>query len=379
MFGREYEYVRAMRRSVAKSRELLNIDGQRRWRVNEDGAAEGIFVPGRCIYAQNDAYLELANPGFGVQSMVTSLALLVLLSCLLMVWVWYGLALHPLLFGRVLFLSWNEPYESAMLPLVIGGWTIMLFFVAGFVFFVYMMFVGLGARTAFFSPLRGRVRFNRKTRQVYVLRPGYCGGDKVFAWGRLEAVLKPFPARMEPKVVRYLQAQPLVLYHPPFSADDAAAVGEDVIFIESATVAYYPEGVAGLWEYIRRYMEEGPSIDVIPPNAPTSFKQVPRYLPPAYSTYCGMPSAAQCRFELEVSFYLPLYMFLAQSTCYWPRFPKAWESDSGIGEPEERPVQAGAVMTAMVYRAKGKLAKADEVDFMKRWGTAEGLNDAMAR
>lgn len=29
MFGHEYEYVRARRRSVAKARELLNIEGQR--------------------------------------------------------------------------------------------------------------------------------------------------------------------------------------------------------------------------------------------------------------------------------------------------------------------------------------------------------------
>ena len=77
--------------------------------------------------------------------------------------------------------------------------------------------------------------------------------------------------------------------------------------------------------------------------------------------------------------YLPLYMALAQSTCSWPRFPKAWESDSGIGEPEEKPVQAGAAMTAMVYRAEGRLAQADEVEFMRRWGTAEGLGEAMAR
>ncbi|MBB3009166.1 hypothetical protein [Cupriavidus alkaliphilus] len=80
-----------------------------------------------------------------------------------------------------------------------------------------------------------------------------------------------------------------------------------------------------------------------------------------------------------MSFYLPMYMALAQSTCSWARFPKDWESDSGIGEPEERPVQAGAVMTAIVYRAEGKLANSDEVEFMRRWGTAQGLDEAMAR
>ena len=41
---------------------------------------------------------------------------------------------------------------------------------------------------------------------------------------------------------------------------------------------------------------------------------------------------------------------LSQMTCSWPRFPKEWHSDSGLGEPEDRPVQTGAVMTALVYR-----------------------------
>lgn len=379
MFGREYEYMRARRKSIAKGRELLNIDGQRRWSVEQTGAAEGVFIPGRCAYAQNDAYLELANPGFSVQSFLASWALLVLLACLFILWMWYGLAVHPLVFDRIFFLGWSEAYESEMLPLLIGGWTLILFFAAGCIFFVYMMFVGLGARTAFFGPLRGRIRFNRKTRKVYVLRPRYCGGNKVFEWDRLEAIFKPFPARMEQRVVRYHQAQPLALYHPPFAEDDPAAEGEDVIFIDSATTTYYPEAVAGLWEYIRRYMEFGPSIDVIPPKAPVTFQQIPRFLPPAYSTYCGMPSAAQCRLEMDVSLYLPLYMALVQSTCFWPRFPAAWESDSGMGEPEDRPVQTGAVMTAMVYRAEGKLSQADEAQFMKHWGTEEGLQEALAR
>ncbi|UDM53393.1 hypothetical protein [Cupriavidus sp. MP-37] len=82
---------------------------------------------------------------------------------------------------------------------------------------------------------------------------------------------------------------------------------------------------------------------------------------------------------MDVSLYLPLYMALVQSTCFWPRFPTAWESDSGMGEPEDRPVQTGAVMTAMVYRAEGRLSLADEVQFMKHWGTEEGLQEALAR
>ncbi|SPA31228.1 hypothetical protein CBM2637_B110405 [Cupriavidus taiwanensis] len=51
MFGREYEWARARRRAIAKACELLNIEGQLRWHVDKTGAAEGIFIPGRCVYA----------------------------------------------------------------------------------------------------------------------------------------------------------------------------------------------------------------------------------------------------------------------------------------------------------------------------------------
>jgi len=70
---------------------------------------------------------------------------------------------------------------------------------------------------------------------------------------------------------------------------------------------------------------------------------------------------------------------MSQVTCSWPAFPKEWQSDSGVGEPEDKPVQAGAVMTALVYRAQGKLSKADEIEFLQHWGTAEAMQEAMSR
>jgi len=66
-------------------------------------------------------------------------------------------------------------------------------------------------------------------------------------------------------------------------------------------------------------------------------------------------------------------------TCSWPRFPKEWQSDSGLGEPEDRPVQTGAVMTALVYRAEGRLSPEDDVEFLTHWGTEEALTEAKAR
>ena len=73
------------------------------------------------------------------------------------------------------------------------------------------------------------------------------------------------------------------------------------------------------------------------------------------------------------------YHMLSQITCPWPVFPKEWQSDSGMGEPGDRPVQTGAVMTALVYQAQGKLSKADEIESLQHWGTAETLQEAMSR
>ncbi len=77
---------------------------------------------------------------------------------------------------------------------------------------------------------------------------------------------------------------------------------------------------------------------------------------------------------METTFHM-----LSQITCSWPRFPKEWNSDSGLGEPEDKPVQTGAVMTALVYRSEGKLSLDDEVELLTHWGTKEALDEAKTR
>ncbi|MDB5892678.1 MAG: rane protein of unknown function, partial [Rhodoferax sp.] len=113
--------------------------------------------------------------------------------------------------------------------------------------------------------------------------------------------------------------------------------------------------------------------------APSNYKNIPRYLPPDYKTYCGKPSRSQYKLEQSPGFGETTCHMISQITCCWPRFPKEWNSDSGIGEPEDRPVQTGATMTALVYRAYGRLSAEDEVELMERWGTVEALAEARAK
>ncbi|WP_244787127.1 DUF6708 domain-containing protein [Cupriavidus pauculus] len=370
MFTQEAIFHHQRGKSLQRARDRIEAEKRRNWAVNEPGPATGINVPNASIFAQNDVYLELTNPGWSSQwRMVFGLSWVIL--CIpILVWVTYGITLHPLLFNAYLLGLKRVEYvpESAVLLWI--GWLLIMPLTLVACLLAYVSLRRRGAGSAFFTYARGRVRFNRVTRKVYVLRPGYAGGSRIFDWDRLVALIADTRSiRNKPLADRYL-----VLYHraraeEPTDQEDAIYVGDDLLD---------EEGVAALWEYIRLFMEEGPSVDAIPPKAPASYRKIPRDLPPVYTTYCGMPDRDQYKLERRPGMMETTYHMISQMTCTWPRFPAAWHSDSGVGEPEDRPVQAGAVMTAMVYRAKGKLSKADEVEFLRRWGTKEALAEAMA-
>lgn len=376
MFVMEDSWMRVIRKSRAKALDSFNVNGQRQWKVNERCDADGVGIPGRCVFAQNDAYLEVCNPGWKEQRIVMFGLLGMTAFNLFIIWMWYGFAVHPLLFDKFIMISHVVDYkhgdETAYLWF---GW-LLLFPLAGIcAFMIFAGFYYMGGRTLFFTYARGRIRFNRITRKVYVLRPSYCGGNKVFDWDRLVALCDLSGGGSKSTI------KALALYYPPLSASDqpvnGPAQGEDCIFVGGALPSY--SAAASFWEYIRRYMQDGPTVDKIPPNASANYKHVPRFVPADYGTYCGMPSYAQYRLEVRPGFMEATFHMLSQMTCSWPKFPREWGSDSGLGEPEDRPVQTGATMTALVYRAKKKLSAVDEVELLTHWGTPEALAEAKSR
>ena len=381
MFPNEHVYQRARKRSVEEGRKCVQADGEKKlWRPGEACDADSIILPGRCIYAQNDSYLELCNSGWERQWKAGIGTVFVVLPCLLIFWVFYGLALHPLLFGKLIIFYGELTYKSEMAPLLWLGWMLLFPLSLGCCVLLWLWFDIMGVHTCFFTFARGRIRFNRITRKVYLLRPKGCGGNAVFDWDRLCAIVDMdgydllAKKNAPPGKAAYYS---LILYHPPFDPVDPQAKGEDAIFVGPTLPMQHQ--AAPLWEYIRRYMEIGPTVDEIPESASSRSKQIPRYIPQGYSTFCGKPSVRQYKLEQRPGFMETTYHMLSQVTCSWPTFPKEWQSDSGMGEPEDRPVQTGAVMTALVYRAKGKLSKADEVELLTHWGTAEALAEAKAR
>lgn len=375
MFVSEYEYALANTKSAEDGRGIINAAHQRHFPPGEASLAEGVGIPGRCIFAQNDAYLELCNPGFEDQWKSCIGTIFVVFPSLFIILGWYGLAVHPLLFQN--FYLWGKilPYNDQGQNILIWfGWLLAFPLSLGCLLLLYILFIKGGNRSSFFTDLRGRIRFNRKTRKVYVLRPKFCGGNLVFDWEKLVALM----SRISPDDPRYSTVPGvLILYYGPKHAKNPE--DEDAIFVGNLLPYLREQQAAALWEYIRRYMEIGPTVDQIPPNAPANFKEIPRYLPEDYFTFCGKPSSEQYRLEFKPGIMETTYHMLSQMTCSWPRFPPEWQSDSGLGEPEDRPVQTGAVMTALVYRAKGRLSPQDEVEFLTHYGTPEALAEAKAR
>jgi hypothetical protein len=179
MFIREEGYARLHRSAVAKSRAHINLDGQKHWPTNRSGA-RGITMPNGSAYAQNEAYLELCNPGWNLQWRAGIGNSYVILPALLVIWGWYGFAVHPLLSAEIIFFWPTIAYGADDWPYLVFGWLLLFPLALASAFLIYLWFCKMGMRTCFFTFARGRIRFNRLTRKVYVLRPKYCGGDAVF-------------------------------------------------------------------------------------------------------------------------------------------------------------------------------------------------------
>ncbi|OCG23795.1 hypothetical protein A9G11_05120, partial [Gilliamella sp. wkB108] len=93
-----------------------------------------------------------------------------------------------------------------------------------------------------------RVRFNRVTRQVYIQRPKYCGGTVVFKWEHI------MPANFSnsdsdmggTNMVNLMSFHP---YKTGFPVAQSVGIGKNT---------YNSQDYKDEWEFIRRYMEEGP-------------------------------------------------------------------------------------------------------------------------
>jgi hypothetical protein len=94
-----------------------------------------------------------------------------------------------------------------------------------------------------------RLRFNRKTKKVYLLRPKYAGGLMVFDW-----------TDTDPSLNKDVDPSASFLIWPALVWGSETELGRPTVmqFIARRTSFKTTGDWMAFWEYIRRYMEEGP-------------------------------------------------------------------------------------------------------------------------
>ena len=219
-----------------------------------------------------------------------------------------------------------------------------------FVIVVFSLIWRILFRSAFLTALTARYRFNRTTGKVYVLRPKKFGGNAVLDWHRVKAhpkwctPLEVKPGWQHNQAERdkrkragggFSMRRGLVLYWPPLDANDPERKGEDILW-----VGCWLSGTP-LWEYIRTFMQEG--MQAVPAPEPHEYRRKRRSSMWQYLWEEGFdPTIREARLmgnkkperTVGVGDWLregPFVIFnsWAQWLCWWPTFPKEWNSDCG--------------------------------------------------
>ncbi|WP_232823868.1 DUF6708 domain-containing protein [Salinicola sp. CPA57] len=132
----------------------------------------------------------------------------------------------------------NESYVAA-----VGMWVIWFVMVAAFVYLFWIF------RMECLVQRHIVVRFNRKTRKIYINRPNFAGGNQVYDWDDVVASVDPD----DQVVTKQRKREILMLF---FFKQRTGAEYHDVVFLGAPLRSDHE--LYALWEYIRRYMEEGP-------------------------------------------------------------------------------------------------------------------------
>ncbi|WP_425929591.1 DUF6708 domain-containing protein [Pseudomonas sp. NyZ201] len=217
------------RREVRKGRRRKIFE-----RASESPSAEG------SVYEVNERYIEIsAGESQERRGVITYMTLSIIFFLSLIVGdavvlneVWFTGIHHSL----------GTAASTSSYVLGLG-----MFLMAGFMLYVVCRYARIFICLENFVQRRMLIRFNRVTRQVYLHRPRFAGGVTVFDWEQ-------------------------VAVETGAGEEDSANIGRKLILSWGPSMPELPhfhlvfvgkraEGtsdIVNLWEFIRRYMEEGP-------------------------------------------------------------------------------------------------------------------------
>ncbi|HAL67278.1 MAG TPA: hypothetical protein DCP84_06330 [Pseudomonas sp.] len=269
------------------------------------------------LYAYNDTYIDVRTPNDEKRGLITLAAGGT--GSMLM---WGALAAFWLAISRLYDSSSGSPgLEFYIFGLILTPATGVL---ALYFYFKYAFrFLFLEAFTA----RRLIIRFNRITRKVYLLRPNLIGGTRIMDWDKTQIIVE--------KNMTELEGTGGFVWLSWDKGDGTDLEGNPTDDIEVAFVGKPTRNASELlafWEYIRRYMEDGPAA------APAPEKLIPKFPWPWLSLKAAwgldtrfLRNSALWVFVLLNILMLPLILihafghWLSLLLCYEPRFPRAIE------------------------------------------------------
>jgi hypothetical protein len=236
------------------------------------------------------------------------------------------------------------------------GWTAgnilsILFFLEFLVLFVYPYFkYGIHlTRLELFTTRYLLVRFNRVTRQVYLHRPGNCGGVIVQPW---EGVEPGFAHGMLPLVL---------MWKRPKSENQLP----DLPNFVGAAVSDYDQQAE--WEFVRRYMDEGGLSAVEMPKISSMFPWPWHGFVAQFEGTSSLFENANAPLAIGTLLMLPVYLlfgtlhWISLLLCWKPRWPKVIREAGQPGKPipepttiDDYPPRIAAQLKANRYRWQKK-------------------------
>ena len=196
---------------------------------------------GRSVYEMNDTYIELRTPFDEKRGMVTAGALSFLAAPVGVGLPWLFESLVPELLTGHSRSGYILSVTDYVLTLFVA--TLILSLIVGGFYFGWKYW-----RLEAFVQRRLLVRFNRKTRKVYVHRPGYAGGVVALDWDDV----RPDGIHPGGHEASGMGAPVMLNWWP-----DRTPHGH-FEFVLVGRLARSNSEITRLWEFIRRYMEEGP-------------------------------------------------------------------------------------------------------------------------
>ncbi|MBC3502376.1 hypothetical protein HU761_13210 [Pseudomonas sp. SWRI59] len=233
-------------------------------------------------------------------------------------------------FSAVSFL-WVDITDHATRSFLSVSLTLIMTLVAGAILYLYSKYGIQLTRLEMLTSRHLLIRFNRITQQVHLHRPKYCGGIVTFPW------------KTTGSTVLYPEDDPLsvgmrlgLIWHP---------IHTGLPHMEIALLGKQGQGGSELrdeWEFIRRYMEEGPH--AVP--RPRLSTQLPSPIQAFSAQFEGLGRffrKSSWLFKLAMLMVWPAFVIIGTAhwvsllLCWRPRWPKVIREAGLPGKPVPSP------------------------------------------